>query len=197
MSRLLRNDDKKRKKGAMASLFGAITMALVLFVLFPGGAHAGFSFFKNEWIVGKDIPREDIKEFYYTISSSTNPPEFQRYRFYVKDGANWFYHEKREGNHWPLRETDITVAGSLKLSDAQWSKFFDLLKGGKAEKRKEHLEDGGRGPWLFLYWKGDKSENQEFTFASWEAKVAFEKYCVELKNEQMKNGGTGNEVEKE
>ena len=79
------------------------------------------------------------------------------------------------------------MAGSLNLSDTQWSKFFDLLKGGKVEKRKEHLESGGRGPWLFLYWKGDKSENQEFTFASWEAKAAFEEYCVDLKQEQLKN----------
>ena len=86
-----------------------------------------------------------------------------------------------------MRESDITVAGSLQLSDAQWSNFIDLLKNGKAEKRKEHLEDGGRGPWLFLYWKGDKDKNQEFTFASWEAKTAFEEFCVALKNEQMKN----------
>ena len=65
--------------------------------------------------VGTDVKMPDITEFYFTYSSSTYPPEFQRYRFLVKNGAHLFHHEKREGNHWPLTEKDITVTGTKEL----------------------------------------------------------------------------------
>jgi hypothetical protein len=136
-------------------------------------------------VVGQDIKMGDITEFYFTYSSSTNPPEFQRYHFSVKDGVHRFYHEKREGNHWPLRETDITVSGTKELSQDDWQTFFNYIKDGKVEKRKEHLESGGRGPWLFLYWKGDKGKFQEFAFPSWSAQKSFEDFCIKLKNAQL------------
>ena len=41
----------------------------------------------GEKTVGRDIKIDDITEFYYTYSSSTNPPDYQRYRFYVEDGT--------------------------------------------------------------------------------------------------------------
>ena len=133
--------------------------------------------------VGTDIKMADITEFYFTYSSSTNPPRYQRYRFYVKDGIRRFYHEKREGNHWPLRETDITVSGTKELSQEEWQTFFNYIKGGKAEKRKEHLESGSSGPWLFLYWKGDKGKIQEFSFLSRGTQRSFEDFCIKLKKE--------------
>ena len=120
------------------------------------------------------------------FASGKRPPEFQRYRFLVKNGAHLFHHEKREGNHWPLTEKDITVTGTKELSQAEWQQFFNYLKKGKVEKRKEHLEDGGRGPWMFLYWKGDKGKIQEYSFPSWDAQKSFEEFCIMLKNEQLK-----------
>jgi len=57
------------------------------------------------------------------------------------------------------------------------------VKGGKVEKRKEHLESGGSGPWLYLYWKGDKAKIQEFSFANLGKKTSFEEFCVKLARE--------------
>ena len=175
----------------MKVLSGVIALALFVFALFPAEAEAGTAkntlkllLNKGVMTVGDDIAAEDITQFYYTYSSSTNPPKYQRYRFYAEDGAHWFYHEKREGRHWPLTEADITASGSVKLSDEQWAAFFDLVKGGKVEKRKEHLESGSSGPWLFLYWNGDRSKYQEFSFPSWGARKSFEEYCVRLKDAQ-------------
>ena len=47
--------------------------------------------------VGKQISKDKFKEFYYTYSTTVNPPEFQRYRFYMEDGKVFFYHEKERG----------------------------------------------------------------------------------------------------
>ncbi len=140
------------------------------------------SLFGNKKIVGKNIAIGDITEFYYTYSTSTYPPDYQRYRFYVENGEYFFYHEKREGDHWPLRESDKTVFGTVKLSEAEWAIFFDCLKGGIVKNREESLECGDSGPWLYLYWKGDKSKCQEFSFESLDKKTAFEEFCLKLKN---------------
>ncbi len=37
--------------------------------------------------VGKQITKDKFKEFFYTYSATVNPPEFQRYRFFVEDGV--------------------------------------------------------------------------------------------------------------
>ncbi|MBQ8919466.1 MAG: hypothetical protein IJ056_05115 [Acidaminococcaceae bacterium] len=160
-----------------------IAVALTVSVLFLMGCTGGGSFFmKDKLIVGKDIAMQDITEFYYTYDASTFPPRFQRYRFSVKDGKHLFYHEKREGKTWPLREKHITVSGTKELSDEEWAKFFACVKDGIVEKRKEHLEDGDAGPWLFLYWKGDRGKYQEFSFVHLGARKEFEELCVTLKD---------------
>ena len=123
----------------------------------------------------------DVTDFYYTYSTSTAPPHYQRYRFYVDGRKYLFYHETREGGGWPQTEKDITESGSRPLSKAEWAEFFECLKGGTVENRKEHLEDGDAGPWLFLYWKGDHGKCQEFSFASPAARFAFEELCARLR----------------
>lgn len=134
-------------------------------------------------IVGKNIKINDINDFYYTLDGSTNPPYFQRYRFYAEEGKYYFYHEKREGDHWPLTDGDITVSGTVELTLRQWQQFFEFIEGGKVIKRQEHLESGDSGPWLFLYWKNDKSVIQEFSFESLEKRFGFEDFCRSLRSE--------------
>ena len=137
---------------------------------------------RKELTVGTDILPEDVTEFYYTLSASTNPPRYQRYRFYAEEGGTFFYHEKREGDHWPLREGDITVSGTRELTEAEWSALFGLLREGTVKKREERLEDGDPGPWLYLYWKGDRSVWQEYAFPSYPARSAFEDFCAALRD---------------
>ena len=110
--------------------YSSIAIVLVVPLFFMMGC-AGASWSFSDMLpgngpktVGADVKMEDITEFYFTYDSSTNPPLFQRYRFSVKDGAYQFYHEKREGNHWPLREKDITVSGTKELSPEEWKTFF-------------------------------------------------------------------------
>lgn len=170
-------------------IFGVITGCIMLLFLTKGvdgreNMTNLISLFGNKKIVGKNIAISDITEFYYTYATSTNPPDYQRYHFYIKNGEYFFYHEKREGNHWPLRESDKTVFGTVKLSEAEWTTFFDYLKGGKVKNREESLDSGDSGPWLYLYWKGDKSKCQEFSFESFEKKTAFEEFCFKLKKSQ-------------
>ncbi len=130
--------------------------------------------------VGKGIKTSDITEFWYTYSSSTNPPRFQRYRFYV-DGDVWhFYHEKREGHHWPLTEADVTISGDVVLSQDQVALLFSCLDGGTVKARGESADSGNAGPWLYLYWKKDKSKYQEFSFSSYSNRLKFEEFCEEL-----------------
>ena len=80
--------------------------------------------------VGREIRESDITEFYYTLSGSTYPPYYQRYRFYIENGQLWFYHEKREGNRWPLQEEDITVSGKKALSADEKKTWYQCLEGG-------------------------------------------------------------------
>ena len=164
----------KKHKG-IAIIIGSIGITALILALFMKGI------FKKEMIVGKDIKAEDITEFYFTWSGSAYPPDFQRYRFYVEEGKPFFYHETREGDHWPLTETDITLSGSMELSEEEWMKFFELLEGSTVKAREESTESGSRGPWLYLYWKRDRSRYQELSFASLEQRNAFETYCIELK----------------
>jgi len=135
----------------------------------------------GKYTVGSRIKNGDITEFYYTIDSSTNPPEFQRYHFGVEDGKHIFYHEKREGDHWPLTEADVSVSGTYELTDDEWNEFLGYLEDGEVQKRQDNADSGGRGPWLYLYWKGDKSEIQEFTFASYDREKAFVEFCESIR----------------
>ena len=182
--------NKKAKGQRSMNIFIFTTIAFVIILLCLTKGLEGRENIMNSisWngkkIVGKNISIGDVKEFYYTYSTSTFPPDYQRYRFYVDDGKYFFYHEKREGDHWPLRETDKTVFGTVELSEAEWATFFDYLKGGVVKKRTESTECGSSGPWLYLYWKGDHSKYQEFSFESFDKKTSFEKFCIKLKEAQ-------------
>lgn len=134
------------------------------------------------YTVGKNIKSADITEVYFTRSSSVNPPYYQRYRIYTENGKYMFYHEKREGDTFPLTEKDITVSGSFELSEEEKSSLFDCLDGGKVRKRTESVDSGSDGPWVYLYWKGDKSKYQELSFASYDKEAKYEALCEKLKN---------------
>ena len=131
-------------------------------------------------VVGKNIDMENITEFFYTYASSAFPPEYQRYRFYKENGKYKFYHEKREGSAWPLTESDITLSGSVELSDEEWAGFLDCLKDGTVRKRGENTETGNSAPSLYLYWNGDRSKYQEFSFSSMNTQNSFEELCAKL-----------------
>ena len=137
---------------------------------------------KSEYTVGTDIGEDEISEFYYTYSTSTNPPEYQRYRFYTEDGKRLFYHEKREGDCWPLTEDNITVSGTVGLTAEEWDEFFDSVEGGRVTARGDDSSTGGSGPYLYLYWSDDGFEYQQFSFASNEKQAAFEALCIAFKN---------------
>lgn len=132
--------------------------------------------------VGKGIGINDVTEFYYTYASSTFPPQYQRYRFFMEGGKRYFYHEKREGNVFPLTEAHITVSGTAELTETDWKRFFGFLEGGTVKKREENVTSGDAGPWLYLYWNGDNGCVQEFSFASYGKLSEFEAYCAELCN---------------
>lgn len=161
----------KDRKKLITGIICVIILGII-FMLYNSGIIGG-----KTMIVGKNISQEDITDFYFTYDSSTNPPYFQRYRLYLEEGKHYFYHEKREGDHWPLTESDVTISGKKELSEEEWENFYELLEGGTVEKRKEHLESGGRGPWLFIYWKKDKGRFQEYSFESYDKQLEFEKYC--------------------
>lgn len=151
----------------------------------PGGLaglFSGFGWQKKEWIVGTDIAFEDVTEFYYTYDFSTAMPLFQRYRFYVEGGKTLLYHETREGGGWPQTEEDITVSGTVELTEEQIERFHGYLEGGTVQRRQEHLDDGDAGPWLFLYWTGDEGDIQEFAFESWGKEREFEDFCAALRD---------------
>ena len=137
--------------------------------------------------VGKAVKEGDFKEFYYTYSTTVNPPEFQRYRIYIdENGRRMFYHEKREGDRVFLTEEDITVAGERELTSEEWDTFWNCISGGVVVNRRESVTSGGAGPWLYLYWKGDKDKCQVFTFGERENLYEFEEFCKGLKESMQK-----------
>ncbi len=153
--------------------------------------NSGFSFFKSGKTVGKDIRIGDVSEFYYTFSNINYNAFYQRYRFFTEDGKYFFFHETRErkNDYGPTTEKDITKTGTVELSADQWSAFFDLLSGGTVTKRSESAASGGSGPWLYLYWSGDRSKIQEYRFDSLEKRSAFESFCEELAGEDAEPAG--------
>ena len=158
----------------------AVIPAAILLML-SGCAGSGLFSLKREKIVGKDIAMEDIPEFYWTYATSTFPPEYQRYYFHTEDGKYWFYHETREGERFPLQEEDITVSGTLELTEEEWNTFFDYLNNGTVRSREENTDSGDSGPWTYLYWKNDKGDIQQFSFESYAKESSFEDFCKELK----------------
>lgn len=93
-----------------------------------------------------------------------------------------FYHEKREGDKVFLTEEDIAVSGEIELTSEEWEEIWICLSGGIVKNRTENTVSGGDGPWLYLYWDGDKNKCQEFTFADLEKETTFEELCVKLKS---------------
>ena len=137
----------------------------------------------NKKYVGKNISNDDIQEFYYTYSTSTFPPEYQRYHFYKENGNLYFYHDYRSGETFPLTEKDTKQSGKILLDQDTAKQFYALLENGVVEKRKERLESGSAGPWLYLYWENDKGKYQEFSFESYTKLKEFEEFCKALKAE--------------
>ena len=156
-----------------AAAVGAVTV-LVLFLTGVLGGHS-----RTRTVEPGGIEQE-VTEIWYTLDASTNPPEFQRYRFYQEEGAFWLYHETREGDHWPLTEADVTRSGTVALTEADWDALLSCLEGGTVRAREEQTEAGGSGPWLYLYWKGDQGKYQVFSFASPAEQSAFEALCLRL-----------------
>ena len=141
---------------------------------------------KKEWIIGTDVAFDHMTDFYYTYDASSYPPRYQRYRFFMENGETMFYHETREGGGWPQTEEDITVSGTMRLSEDEWEAFCSCIEGGSVREREESLDAGDAGPWMFLYWDGDQSIYQEFAFASWEKKADFEVLCETLRESMQK-----------
>ncbi len=150
--------------------------ALLCAMLLPFGCTLG-----QERTVGKDIRRDDVRDFYWTYDASTNPPAFLRYRFYIEDGAYRFFWERREGNHWPLTEPDRTAFATIDLTEAEWDAFWACIENGTVTRRSDNADSGDSGPWTFLYWEGDKGKWQVFSFASWDAENQFNTLCETLR----------------
>ena len=159
-----------------------IITALSLCLILAGCGAGGGSLFSKEMTVGKDIAADDITDFYYTKENINYGAFYQRYRFYVEDGKHLFFHETRQrpDDYGPCTEEDTTLTGTVELTEDQWDSFFELVSGGTVTARKESTESGGSGPWLYLYWKNDKSKYQQYSFASYGAQQEFEEFCLAL-----------------
>ena len=171
-----------------------IILSVLLLGLLMAGCGSGkeqetVALFSGGKTVGKDILKEDITDFYFTEQNINFDAFYQRYRFYAEDGKYYFFHETRERKNdygW-CTEDDTTLIGTLELTDAQWSAFYDIVSGGTVTARKESADAGGSGPWYYLYWKNDRSKYQEYSFASYENEKKFEEYCISLR-ELEQNG---------
>lgn len=176
--------ESKRTKKIIIAVVCVIIAALFLLLLFIPNPIMNNQENKGDImkkVVGKSIKIDDITEFYWTRSTSTNPPEYQRYRFYTENEKFYFYHEAREGDHYPLTKNDITASGTIELTFDEWNKMYEILSGGTVTKRKESITTGDSGPWTYIYWNGDNSKYQKFTFESAEDESNFIEYCKELK----------------
>lgn len=151
---------------------------------------------KHGLVVGKNLDVAKFREFYYTYASTTFPPEFQRYRFYLENGRPVFYHEKREGKKVFLTKDDVTISGTMPLAPSDWEKFLSLVRGGTVSDRVELDTTGSPGPWLYLYWDGDKGKKQLFEFARPDIVLEFEKFCAGLKATEIEKHGHQKEAER-
>ncbi len=135
-----------------------------------------------ERITNRGIPIEDVTEFWYTKENINFDASYQRYRFYTEDGQYQFFHETRErpGAYGPATENDVTAVGTIELSADEWREVLRLLKNGTVRDREDSAVSGSSGPWTYLYWKGDKSRYQQFSFADFAEQNAFEDYCRSL-----------------
>ena len=89
-----------------------------LMVFCCGALLCGCSADKTETITNRNIPVQDITEFYYTYENINFNAFYQRYHFYVDGERYMFHHETREkpnGYGWTTEE-DITKSGTFELS---------------------------------------------------------------------------------
>lgn len=169
------------------ALFFSIVMAMQLMTLSgcafsSNGEGPSMNLFGNKKIVGKDITSEDIKDFYYTKENINFDAFYQRYRFFVEGEKYMFFHETRDrkGRYGPCTEEDTTKSGTIELSEEQWKAFFETISNGTVTAREDSADSGSSGPWTFLYWKGDKSKYQQFSFESYDKENAFLELCLSL-----------------
>lgn len=151
-----------------------ITIIVILIILLIGR--------KTEMIVGKDIKAEQISQFYYTYSNINYNAEYQRYRFYIEEGKNKFFHETRQnpGGYGFLTEDNTTRIGDYEINKQEWDSFIELISEGRVEKRTEKTESGDSGPWMYIYWDKDKDKYQEYYFDTYDKQLKFVEYCESL-----------------
>ncbi len=177
----------------------AVILGLIIAFLVIGCGAAKepgeMSLLNGNKIVGKDIGKDDITDFYYTVENINYDAFYQRYRFYVEDGKHMFFHETRErkDDYGPCTEEDTTLTGTIELTDNQWSGFFDLVSGGTVKAREESADAGDDGPWLFLYWVNDKGKYQQFSFDSYGTQKEFVDFCLSLVPESEKGTNRSDE----
>ena len=150
---------------------------------------------KDKYTVGEDINDDVINEFYYTIENINLDAYYLRYKFYVEDGKHIFFFEERErpGDYGPTTEEDKIAGTKFELTDKEWEEFFKTITGGTVQKRDDDPEDGGKGPWTYLYWTGDEDKYQEYSFISASNRKEFEELCESL----VKKSGTSMKSEEE
>ena len=128
-----------------------------------------------------DIYLEEITDFYYTAANAENNSGYLRYRFYVKDGSYFFSFDKRDanGNYAAAEGESDSGAGNVSLGTEERLAFFKLIQNGNVKARDESSENGGSGPWMYLYTE-KYPDGLVFHFASATEQTAFEAYCAEL-----------------
>lgn len=128
-----------------------------------------------------DIYLEEITDFYYTAANAENSSGYLRYRFYVKDGSYFFSFDKRDanGNYAAAEGEGGSGAGNVSLGTEERLAFFKLIQTGSIKARDDSSENGGSGPWMYLYTE-KYPDGLVFHFASATEQTAFEAYCAEL-----------------
>ena len=128
-----------------------------------------------------DIYLEEITDFYYTAANTENSSGYLRYRFYVKDGSYFFSFDKRDanGNYAAAEGESGSGSGNVSLGTEERLAFFKLIQTGSIKARDESSENGGSGPWMYLYTE-KYPDGLVFHFASATEQTAFEEYCAKL-----------------
>ena len=126
-----------------------------------------------------DIYLEEITDFYYTAANTENNSGYLRYRFYVKDGSYFFSFDKRDANGNYAAAEGESGSGNVSLNTEERLAFFKLIQTGSIKARDDRSENGGSGPWMYLYTE-KYPDGLVFHFASATEQTAFEEYCAEL-----------------
>lgn len=170
----------ERRKGGITGMkrIGGLILIMFGFMALLGGCGKG----TKETITNRNIPPDDVTEFYYTVENLNYNAFYQRYHFYKENGKYLFHHETRERHdqYGPTTEADITNSGTFELTADEWKDFLAHLKDGTVCARKDSAESGSSGPWMFIYWKNDKGKDQVFEFPTYDARAQFADYCASL-----------------